>query len=114
MSGVRLEVRGVGHRYGESEVLFDLDLEVAPGEFLAIVGRSGSGKTTLLRLFVGLEQPLEGEIHQDGSSVIGLNRRARLMFQDARLLPWERVAGNVGLGLSREHSARIMPALSQV
>jgi sulfonate transport system ATP-binding protein len=114
MSGVRLEVRGVSHFYGDREVLRDLDLEVTPGEFLAIVGRSGSGKTTLLRLIAGLEHPAEGEILQDGSPLTGLNRRARLMFQDARLLPWARVAGNVGLGLSGEQSRRIMPSLQQV
>jgi sulfonate transport system ATP-binding protein len=114
MPGVRLEVRGVNHHYGDREVLRDLDLSVEPGEFLAIVGRSGSGKTTLLRLLAGLERPTSGAILLDGSPLLGLNRRTRLMFQDARLLPWERVADNVGLGLSREQSSRIMPALSQV
>ena len=78
-----------------------------PGEFLAVVGRSGSGKTTLLRLLAGLEAPSEGELLQDGVPITGLNRRARLMFQDARLLPWARVADNVGLGLPSDRAGRV-------
>jgi sulfonate transport system ATP-binding protein len=114
MVGVRLEVRGLIHRYGERSVLRNLDLEVAPGEFLAVVGRSGSGKTTLLRLLAGLELPTGGELLQDGVPIVGLNRRARLMFQDPRLLPWERVRGNVGLGLRHDRAVREDWALKQV
>ena len=76
MSGVRLEAVGIAHRYGDRLVLHRLDLEVAPGEFLAVVGRSGSGKTTLLRLLAGLEPASEGELFQDGVPISGLNRRA--------------------------------------
>ena len=114
MRGVRLESRGLGHRYGDRLVLHRLDLEVAPGEFLAVVGRSGSGKTTLLRLLAGLESASQGELLQDGSPISGLNRRARLMFQDARLLPWQRVADNVGLGLARDRTGRVKRALDRV
>src|ERR1700677_4433690 len=110
-TGVKLELRGLGHHYAGREVLRGLDLDVAPGEFLAVVGRSGSGKTTLLRLLAGLEAPTAGERLPDGSPRNGLNRRARLMFQDARLLPWERVAGNVGLGLPRDRADRVDWAL---
>ncbi|WP_254053496.1 ABC transporter ATP-binding protein [Singulisphaera sp. GP187] len=111
---MRLEIRGLCHRYGGRAVLRDLDLEVDPGEFVAVVGRSGSGKTTLLRLLAGLENPTRGAILQDGSPLTGLNRRVRLMFQDARLLPWDRVAGNVGLGLPVEQVGRVNWALKQV
>ncbi len=114
MSGVHLNVRGLEHRYGDRLVLHRLNLEVAPGEFLAVVGRSGSGKTTLLRLLAGLEAPSQGDLLQDGVPISGLNRRARLMFQDARLLPWERVAANVGLGLTRDRAGRVARALEQV
>ncbi len=114
MKGVRLKSRNLWHRYGERVVLRGLDLEVAPGEFLAVIGRSGTGKTTLLRLLAGLESVQDGELQQDGSPIEGLNRRARLMFQDSRLLPWERVAGNVGLGLPRERSDRVAWALQRV
>jgi sulfonate transport system ATP-binding protein len=112
--GVRLEIHGLSHRYGGREVLSDLNLEVASGEFLAVVGRSGSGKTTLLRLLAGLEVPTRGELLQDGVPLSGVNRRARLMFQDARLLPWDRVAGNVGLGLPVDRAGRVGWALQQV
>jgi sulfonate transport system ATP-binding protein len=114
MSGVRLEAVGIVHRYGDRLVLHRLDLTVAPGEFLAVVGRSGSGKTTLLRLLAGLEAASQGELLQDGVPISGLNRRARLMFQDARLLPWQRIAENVGLGLPRDQSARVDRALERV
>jgi sulfonate transport system ATP-binding protein len=114
MSGVRLEARGLSHRYGDRLVLQRLDLTVAPGEFLAIVGRSGSGKTTFLRLLAGLEAASQGGLLQDGVQISGLNRRARLMFQDARLLPWQRIAANVGLGLPRDRVGRVKRALDRV
>jgi sulfonate transport system ATP-binding protein len=62
MSGVRLEARGLAHSCGNRLVLHRLDLDVAPGEFLAVVGRSGSEKTTLLRLLASLESPSQGVI----------------------------------------------------
>jgi len=114
MSGVRLEAVGLHHRYGQRLVLRGLDLRVRPGEFLAVIGRSGSGKTTLLRLFAGLESPTSGAVLQEGRPITGLNRQARLMFQDARLLPWERVAANVGLGLPGNQSDRVAWALGRV
>jgi sulfonate transport system ATP-binding protein len=114
MNGVRIEARGLLHRYGDRLVLHRLDLDVAPGEFLAVVGPSGSGKTTLLRLLAGLEALSEGEILKDGVPISGLNRRARLMFQDARLLPWARVADNVARGLSRGRAGRVQRALERV
>jgi sulfonate transport system ATP-binding protein len=114
VSGVRLEMRELSHRYGDRLVLQRVDLDVAPGEFLAVVGRSGSGKTTLLRLLAGLETASQGELLQDGEPISGLNPRARLMFQDARLLPWERVAGNVALGLPRDSTRRVERALDRV
>lgn len=83
--------------FGDRAVLPGLDLQVAPSEFVAIVGRSGSGKSTLLRLLAGLEAATAGEITIDGSPLAGMNRSARMMFQDARLLPWMAVLKNVGI-----------------
>jgi sulfonate transport system ATP-binding protein len=114
MPGVHIEIRDLSHRYGEREVLHSIDLEIVPGEFLAVVGASGCGKTTLLRLIAGLDEPSSGVVVQDGVAVHGLNRRARVMFQDDRLLPWERVAGNVGLGLAEDLDRRVGRALAQV
>jgi sulfonate transport system ATP-binding protein len=114
MKGVRLETRNLSHRFGDRMVLRDLTMQVAPGEFVAVIGRSGTGKTTLLRLLAGLEDVQEGQLLQDGMPTSGLNRRARLMFQDGRLLPWERVAGNVALGLPRERAGRVNWSLERV
>lgn len=114
MIGVRLQSRDLWHRYGDRVVLRGLDLDVAPGEFLAVIGRSGTGKTTLLRLLAGLEQVQDGQLLQNSAPIRGLNRCARLMFQDGRLLPWDRVAGNVGLGLPRERADRVAWALERV
>jgi sulfonate transport system ATP-binding protein len=114
MAGVRIEVRDLAHCYGDREVLRRVDLGISPGEFLAVVGASGCGKTTLLRLIAGLDEPSSGVVLQDGVAVAGLNRRARVMFQDDRLLPWERVAGNVGLGLAEDRDRRVGRALEEV
>jgi sulfonate transport system ATP-binding protein len=62
----------------------------------------------------GCATPSQGELFQDGVPISGLNRRARLMFQDARLLPWQRIAANVGLGLARDRTVRVERALERV
>lgn len=89
---------GVTKRFGTQEVLHGIDLAVAEGEFLAVIGKSGCGKSTLLRLLAGLEQPTGGTI-RFGGGITGPNR-TRVMFQEARLLPWARVADNVAVGLT--------------
>jgi sulfonate transport system ATP-binding protein len=99
--GVGLEARRLVKRYGDREVLRQLQLRIEPGEFVAIVGRSGCGKSTLLRLVAGLEEHHGGELRLDGRPLKGLNEHTRIMFQDARLLPWKRVLDNVALGLSK-------------
>lgn len=96
--GIALTLRGVHKRYGAREVLRGIDLDIAPGEFIAIVGRSGCGKSTLLRLIAGLESGQDGELLYDGKQA-DLRHDTRIMFQDSRLLPWKRVADNVALGL---------------
>ena len=112
--GVRLEVRKLSKFYGERQVLHQADLVIEPGEFVAIVGRSGCGKSTLLRLVAGLEPASDGTLKLDGQSVNGLNNDTRIMFQDARLLPWKRVADNVALGLPKEQRGRAAEVLAQV
>ena len=79
-------------------VLDDIDLTVAPGEFVALVGPSGCGKSTILRLLAGLEQPVEGDVEVDSTRVTGPSPLRALAFQDATLLPWRTVRGNVALG----------------
>lgn len=97
VTGLQLNINNVGKAFGERQVLKDINLSIAPGEFVAVVGQSGCGKSTLLRLIAGLDKPTQGELQSDGSPLNSDN--VRLMFQDARLLPWKRVLDNVGLGL---------------
>ncbi|MDM0071362.1 ATP-binding cassette domain-containing protein [Variovorax sp. J31P207] len=112
--GVRLDVRSLRKRYGEREVLRNTQLHIEPGQFIAIVGRSGCGKSTLLRLVAGLEEATEGTLQVDGKAIDGLHDDTRIMFQEARLLPWRRVIDNVTLGLPPESRARGEEVLAQV
>lgn len=96
-----ITLRDVAAAYGGTEVLRDVALEAAPGEFVAIVGRSGVGKTTLLRVAAGLLAPRSGEVLIHGSAPALAQRRKAigLVFQDASLHPWLTVTGNVALPL---------------
>jgi sulfonate transport system ATP-binding protein len=111
---MRIQVSDLAKSYDARSVLHGINLSIAPGEFVAIVGASGSGKSTLLRLLAGLESPDAGSIRLDGVPLRSLNRDARVMFQDARLLPWRRVIDNVRLGLDRALGARAAAALRMV
>ena len=98
-----LEVRQVGRRFrvGGSPLaaLDGVDLTVAPGEFLTIVGASGCGKSTLLRLIAGLDRDHVGSIRLDGRPVEGPGLDRGLVFQEPRLFPWLTVAQNVAAAL---------------
>jgi sulfonate transport system ATP-binding protein len=85
--------RQLTRRFGEHVVLDRLDLDIAPGEFVALLGRSGSGKSTLLRALARLDYDVTG----DGELFIP--DKVSVVFQDSRLLPWRRVLDNVILGL---------------
>jgi sulfonate transport system ATP-binding protein len=112
--GVRLHIQNLGKTYGQRQVLHHTELTIEPGEFVAIVGRSGCGKSTLLRLVAGLESPTQGQLEIDGQTVTGLRNDTRIMFQEARLLPWQRVADNVALGLPESHHEDAVKVLGQV
>jgi sulfonate transport system ATP-binding protein len=107
--GVAVRAHQLNKSYGSRQVLRAVDLDIAAGEFVAVVGRSGCGKSTLLRLIAGLEAADAGAL-QFGDG--GARPETRVMFQDARLLPWKRVADNVALGLPR--SFAVADALRQV
>jgi sulfonate transport system ATP-binding protein len=124
--GVPLRLRGLSKRYGDRTVLDAIDLDIAPGEFVAVVGRSGCGKSTLLRAIAGLERPDGGRLviggRADGAGYGGGKDgggtpEVRMMFQDARLLPWKTVLQNVALGLAGgagENERRARAALASV
>jgi len=112
--GTALKIQGLHKHFGANHILKGIELEVHPGEFLAIVGRSGCGKSTLLRLVASLETATDGSIALDGEPVRGLSANTRIMFQDARLLPWQRVLDNVAIGLPRRARERAERALAHV
>jgi sulfonate transport system ATP-binding protein len=102
-----VSLRDFTRRFGANTVIDGLDLEIAEGEFVALLGRSGSGKTTLLRTLAGLDGPSGGEVRVPDSRAV--------VFQDARLLPWKPVWQNVMLGLEgRDARARAEVALAEV
>ncbi|NYH19572.1 sulfonate transport system ATP-binding protein [Paraburkholderia bryophila] len=107
-----VQLRGVGKHYSERTVLADFDLSIERGSFVAIVGRSGCGKSTLLRLVAGLEKASTGVL--DKRAEDGGPLDTRIMFQDARLLPWKSVLQNVMLGLGRSARDDARAVLAEV
>jgi len=95
-----------------------LSLEVAPGEIVAVIGGSGCGKSTLLRAIGGLDPASEGTIALDGQLIRATHAKIGLVFQEPRLLPWLKVADNVGFGIAdrprSERNARVGAALERV
>ena len=101
-AGAAIAIRNVtqAFRSGDHDlpVLDDVSLSVEPGELVALIGPSGSGKSTLIRLLAGLDRPLFGSVHVDGTLVTGPDPSRALVFQDPTLLPWRTVRGNVAIG----------------
>lgn len=112
--GLPLTLKHVGKSYAQRRILHALDLDIPAGQFVAVVGRSGCGKSTLLRLLAGLEQPDAGQVLVQNQALSSHSHDTRLMFQDARLLPWKNVLDNVGLGLSGKWHEAALDALQAV
>ena len=81
------------------QVLDNIQLDIAPGEFISIVGASGCGKSTLLRLILGLDEEYDGRILINGKPIAGTGLERGIVFQDHRLFPWLNVEQNVAVGL---------------
>jgi NitT/TauT family transport system ATP-binding protein len=110
--GVGVAVQGLRRVFeGGVAAIEGLDLTLAAGDFVALLGPSGCGKSTLLRLIAGLDRPTSGGITLNRCDVCpgtGCEPRAAIayVFQDAHLLPWRSVLGNVALPLELQHVAR--------
>ena len=124
MGEPKLHLQGVSQVYegarGETCALQNMDIDVAPGEAVAILGPSGCGKSTSLLIAAGLRMPTQGAAFVDGARVAGPRLNTALILQDFGLLPWKTVAENAGLGLQirkmpkRERAERVARALEQV
>ena len=104
-----ISLRGIAKSYGGRSVLRDLDLDVAPGEFLAIVGPSGSGKTTVMRLIGGFEPPDRGSVWIAGEDVTDFpaeKRKVNTVFQSYALFPHMNVLENVAYGPRMQGASR--------
>ncbi len=102
-----VSLQNVSRHFAAGTVLNQLNLTIAQGEFVALLGRSGSGKTTLLRALAGLDQVDEGTLQ--------VPQNCAAVFQEPRLMPWKRAWKNVALGVrSADAADRALAALSEV
>jgi len=104
MSTALLDIHGLRHTFpkadgGDLLVLDGIELEVAQGQIVGLLGRTGSGKSTLLRLIAGLAQPSDGSVTYLGQPVLGPAPGIAMVFQGFALFPWLTVLENVQLGL---------------
>ncbi len=116
-----VSVRAVSHQYAKAgpQVLSDINLELASGEIVALIGRSGSGKSTLLHLIAGLARASSGAVWIGGQRVEKPSPNWVMMFQSPSLYPWMTVAQNAGLALrfagrTPEIPARVAEVLALV
>ena len=109
----------VGKTYPNGvHALGGVSVDVELGEIVAVIGGSGCGKSTLLRAIGGLDPASEGSVVLDGERITAQHEKIGIIFQEPRLLPWLKVAGNVGFGLGdrpkSERAQRVAAALNRV
>ncbi|MBB6307280.1 NitT/TauT family transport system ATP-binding protein [Xanthobacter tagetidis] len=120
LAGVRIAFPGTGRADAPFVAVDGVDLDVADGEFVAIVGPTGCGKSTLLNATAGLLVPAAGSVSIFGAPLAGLNRQAGYLFQAEALFPWKTALDNVAIGLDvagtphEEARARAREWLSRV
>ena len=99
---IHLQLRNIKKSFGSTSVLKGIDLDVAQGEFITLLGASGCGKTTIIRIIAGLETPDEGQVLLDGQDITDLTpekRNVNTIFQNYALFPHMNVADNISYGL---------------
>ena len=105
-----ISINGVSKSFpGGVQALADVSIEIAEGEFFALLGPSGCGKTTLLRILAGFETPSAGDVYIDGrnmSRVAPNHRPVNMVFQSYAVFPHMTVAENVAYGLKVSGSDR--------
>ncbi|EAQ44574.1 sugar ABC transporter, ATP-binding protein [Roseobacter sp. MED193] len=111
-----LSIKNINKRFGETEVLKGVSLDIADGEFVSLVGPSGCGKSTLLRIIAGLEAQSSGDIRIDGRSVGGrraADRNLSMVFQSYALYPHLSVGENIAVPLKmrRMNGLQRLPVL---
>ena len=102
MSETILELKGLTKQFGETDVLKGIDIKVAKGEFITLLGSSGCGKTTTLRIIAGLEEPDEGQVILNGQDITQTppeRRNVNTVFQNYALFPYMNVEKNICYGL---------------
>jgi NitT/TauT family transport system ATP-binding protein len=106
----KIEARGLSKQFYRADTsmdaLSDVNLQIQPGEFVAVLGASGCGKTTLLRIVDGLEEATGGQLLIDGKPAAGTGSNRGFVFQQDNLFPWRTVLRNVMLGLELQGRSR--------
>jgi len=116
----KVSLKGVTKSFGTLEVIHKMDLDIADGEFVALVGPSGCGKSTLLKMISGLLAPSTGEIFVEGEAVTSPHGNVGIVFQNSLLLPWRNILANVMLPIDmkrlprQEYLPRAMALLKMV
>lgn len=118
-----LRLKNLTKSFGQTEVLKGINIEIAKGEFITLLGSSGCGKTTTLRIIAGLEAPDSGQVVLNGADITGLmpeQRNVNTVFQNYALFPYMNVEKNIGYGLKirkvpkDEIARRVTEALQMV
>lgn len=105
MSEFALEIKSLSHVFGSYRVLDNIDLQVLPGQIVAVVGPSGCGKSTLLKAILGTHPPSRGEILTDGIPVRGPNRNVGIVYQNYALYDFLTAERNVSFGLKMDETS---------